>query len=271
VTTTTTPATLNAFAAVGRVAINATRGVGRVVWFFWVAVVAGLRERGGMHAATQQALVLTSRCALPVALVCGPIGALLSLQALTLIRTFGTERQLAPLAAVIVIRELAPGFCAVVVAMQGGAAIAAELATMRLAEEIDAIEVMGLDARGLLAGPRILGAAVAAPLLNALAIVVGITGAYTMAVLVMGVPHADFVDLADGVSATDVVMSEAKTVVFGLGLGALCASAGFHSKRTTEGVGAAANGAVVASVIFVLAANYLLNTAVFGLRGGMHP
>lgn len=259
-------------AAVGRHTIGIARAVGRVVLFFVIAVGAGLRTRGGVRAAAQQALLLTSRCALPVALVTGPIGAMLSLQALTLIRTFGTERQVAPLAAAIIIRELAPGFCAVVVAMQGGAAIAAELATMQLSEEIDAIDVMGLDARGLLAGPRIVGAAIAGPLLNALAIVVGITGAYLMAVLVMGVPHADFVEgIADGVSVNDVVISEAKTVFFGFGLGALCASAGFHSTRSTDGVGAAANSAVVASVIFVLVANYLLNTALFGLRGGMHP
>lgn len=263
--------TTSPLVVVGRSSIGAVRAVGRVVAFFVVAIVAAIRSRGGAQAAAQQALVLTSRCALPVALVCGPIGAMLSLQALTLIRTFGTERQLAPLAAAIIIRELAPGFCAVVVAMQGGAAIAAELATMRLSEEIDAIEVMGLDARGLLAGPRILGAAVAGPLLNALAIVVGIAGAYVMAVVVLGVPHADFVEgIADGVTPADVVVSEAKTVFFGLGLGALCASAGFHSARSTDGVGAAANGAVVASVIFVLVANYLLNTALFGLRGGMY-
>jgi len=253
----------------GRGAVDVVRAFGRVVAFFVVATMQGLREPGGLAAAVQQAIILTSRCALPVALVVGPIGAMLALQSLTLIRTFGTEKQLAPLAAAVIIKELAPGFCSVVVAMQGGASIAAEIAAMRLAEELDALEVMGLEPRGLIAGPRILGAALAGPLLDTLAIVMGLTGAYLMAVLVMDVPHTMFIEgLADGFSVKDLLLSELKTSIFGLGLGAICASAGFNCERTTVGVGAAANTAVVASVVFVLAANYLLNTALFGLRGG---
>lgn len=262
------PRLLSAFAGVGRGAVDVVRGFGRVVLFFVSATIAALRERGGLQHALQQAIVLTSRCALPVVLVVGPIGAMLALQSLTLMRTFGTERQLAPLAAAVIIRELAPGFASVVVAMQGGAAIAAELATMRLAEELDAVEVMGLDPKGLIAGPRIIGAAFAGPLLNALAIIVGVTGAYLMAVVIMGVPHTLFVDhIAEGVTTSDLWLSELKTMVFGLGLGAICASAGFYAERSTDGVGRAANRAVVVSVIFVLVANYLLNTALFGLRG----
>jgi phospholipid/cholesterol/gamma-HCH transport system permease protein len=244
-------------------------GAGRVVAFFVAALAAGLRERGGLAAASQQALALTARCALPVVLVVAPIGAMLALQSLTLMRSFGAERQLAPLAVAVIVRELAPGFAAVVVAMQGGAAIAAELATMRLSEELDALEGMGVDPKGLIAGPRILGAALAAPLLNALAILTGIAGAYAMAVLGLGVARATFLDtLLDGLTPLDVWVSEGKTVIFGLGLGAICASAGFHAQRTTQGVGLAANRAVVASVVFVLVVNYVLNTAIFGLRGG---
>lgn len=242
---------------------------GRVVAFFAQASLAGLREPGGLAAASQQALSLTARCALPVVLVVGPIGAMLALQSLTLMRSFGVERQLAPLAVAVIVRELAPGFAAVVVAMQGGAAIAAELAAMRLAEELDALDGMGLDARGLIAGPRILGAAFAAPLLNAVAIVTGIAGAYIMAVLVLGVPRALFLEtMLNGLTPIDVWVSEAKTVVFGLGLGAICASAGFHAERSTSGIGRAANHGVVVSVVFILVSNYFLNTAIFGLRGG---
>lgn len=253
----------------GRQTLAFFAGAGRVIAFFFVAVFACLRERGGVAAAAQQAIILTSKCAAPVVLVIAPIGAMLALQSLTLMRTFGAERQLAPLAVAVIVREMAPGFAAVVVAMQGGAAIAAELATMRLAEELDALEGMGIDAKGLIAGPRILGAALAAPLLNALAILTGIAGAYAMAVLGLGVPRALFLStLFDGLTPLDVWVSEAKTVIFGLGLGAICASAGFHAERTTQGVGAAANRAVVASVVGVLVLNYFLNTAIFGLRGG---
>ena len=225
-------------------------------------------EAGAIAAASQQALQLTARCALPVVLVVAPIGAMLAMQSLTLLRGFGTERQLAPLAVAVIVRELAPGFAAVVVAMQGGAAIAAELAAMRLSGELDALDAMGLNSRGLVAGPRIFGAALAAPILNALAIVTSTAGAYAMAVLVLGVPRTLFFQtMLQGLTPMDLWLSEAKTIVFGLGLGSICAYAGFHSERTTAGVGLAANRGVVTSVIFVLVCNYVLNTAIFGLGG----
>ncbi len=253
----------------GRPAVSVVRAVGRIVLFGVDAVAAGLAGPGGLVAALRQAIAITIRCAIPVVLVVGPIGALLALQALTLMRTFGVERHLAPLAAAVIVRELAPGFAAVVVAMQGGAAIAAELAAMRLTEEIDALEVMGLEPRGLLAGPRIVGAAIAAPVLNALAVLTGIGGAYAMSVLGLGVPRTLFLDhVLEGLALGDLVVSEAKTVVFGCALGAICASAGFFCERTTAGVGRAANRAVVTSVVVILVLNYLLNTAWFGLRGG---
>ena len=260
---------MNVFAAAGRLTLAFLAGAGRVVGFGVTSLVALPRERSNLRATAQQALILASRCALPVVLVIAPIGGMLALQSLTLMRTFGAERQLAPLAVAVIVRELAPGFAAVVVSMQGGAAIAAEFATLRLSEELDAIDVMGLDARGLLAGPRIVGAALAAPLLNALAIVAGVAGAYAMAVVGLGVPRALFLEnMFSGITPLDVWVSEAKTVAFGLGLGAICASAGFHAERSTAGVGAAANRAVVASVVFVLVANYVINTAIFGFRGG---
>jgi phospholipid/cholesterol/gamma-HCH transport system permease protein len=254
---------------VGRSVAAVARGWGQVVWFLVSASVAGAREPGAALRAMQQGFLITSRCAVPVALVVGPVGAMMALQSLTLMRLFGVERQVASLSASVIVRELAPGFACVVVAMQGGAAIAAEIAAMRVAEELDAIEVMGVEPRGLVAGPRIFGAAVAGPMLNTVAIVCGIAGAYAMSVVALGVPHALFIEsLPEGIRSADVWLSLAKTVIFGIGLGGICASAGFHCERTTAGVGAAANRAVVHSVVFVLVANYLVNTFIFGLRGG---
>jgi phospholipid/cholesterol/gamma-HCH transport system permease protein len=254
--------------AIGRAPLTLLRGIGRLLVFSWGALTSSAREPGALVRAVRQASILTRACALPVVFVLGPLGALLALQAHTLMRSFGVERQLAPLAAAVIVRELSPGFAAVVVAMQGGAAVAAEIAAMRLTEELDALEVMGLDARGFVAAPRIIGVAVAAPLLNALAMLAGVAGAFVMSVVFLGVPRGLFLDtLLDATTAFDVVVSETKTVVFGATVGALCASAGFFCERSAAGVGRAANRAVVTSVVVVLVVNYLLNTALFGLRG----
>ena len=255
--------------ALGRGTFGLLAGAGRTIAFSAPAVLSALVSAEGLRAASAQALVIAARCVLPVALVLTPIGAMVALQSLTLMRTFGVERALAPLVVASIVREMAPGFAAVVVAMQGGAGIAAELGAMRVREEIDALEVMGVDARGLVAGPRILGAALAAPLMNAVAIACGVAGAYAMAVLALGVPRALFLETAlNGITVTDVWVSEAKAMIFGVGVGAVCATAGFFAARGPAGVGRAANRAVVASVVLVLVGNYLVNTGIFGLRGG---
>lgn len=245
---------------------------GRVLSFSLPALLGALSTREGLRASATHASAISLRCALPVALVCGPVGAMLALQALTLMRTFGVERQLAPLCVATIVRELAPGFAAVVVAMQGGAGIAAELGAMRNNAELDALEVMGVDPRANIAGPRIIGAALAAPIMNALAIACGVLGSFIMAVVVLGVPRALFLDTALlGIGVLDVWVSEAKSVLFGAARGAHRAAAGFFAPLGPAGVGRAANRAVVASVIVVLVANYLVNTAVFGLKGGAVP
>jgi phospholipid/cholesterol/gamma-HCH transport system permease protein len=260
---------MRALAALGRGTLALVSGAGRVVSFSTPAALLSLRSLDGLRSASAQTLLVSARCLVPVALVVASIGAMLALQALTLMRTFGVERALAPLGVASIVREMAPGFAAVVVAMQGGAGIAAELGAMRAREELDALEVMGIDTRAEIAGPRIWALAVTAPLMNAFAIVCGVAGAYAMAVLALDVPRALFLQTAlSGITVTDVWVSEIKALVFGLGVGAVCATQGFFSGRTAAAVGQAANNAVVVSVVLVLAANYLVNTAVFGLRGG---
>lgn len=253
--------------AVGRGTRAALVATGHVVLFSAPAAVGALRTRLCARQSARQAVTIAGRCTVPVVLVSGSIGAMLALQSMTLMRTFGVERALAPLCVATIVRELAPGFAAVVVAMQGGAAIAAELGAMRGNAELDALEVMGVDARVHVAGPRIVGAALAAPIMNALAISAGVAGSFAMAVS-LGIPARLFLETALlGIDAGDVAVSELKAVIFGGLLGAVCATAGFFAPPGPGGVGRAANLAVVASVVLILVGNYFINTALFGLRG----
>src|SRR5688500_2760977 len=105
---------------IGRAPHHAFSSTGRVSRFGAQCVCATLMSRDGLRATSAHAVSLTIRCAIPVFLVCAPIGAMLALQALELMRTVGVERVLAPLCTATIVRELSPGFAAVVVAMQGG-------------------------------------------------------------------------------------------------------------------------------------------------------
>jgi phospholipid/cholesterol/gamma-HCH transport system permease protein len=242
---------------------------GRIVAFAGESTVVTLRSGQGITGVITQTRILALRCAVPVMLVAGPIGAMLAMQSLTLTRAFGVDRLLPPLVAATIIRELGPGFAAVMVCFQAGAGISAELGTMRVQEELDALNVMGVDARSLVVGPRVIGTSIATALLNALAIATGLFGAWVVAVPMGGMGHAGFVDtLFEGLGVADVWLSELKAVCFGFGIGAISVTFGYFASGGPAGVGRAANRTVVACVILVLVSNYLINTALLGAGGG---
>lgn len=252
---------------VGHTTLAFLEATGRVLAFAGRSVGRSLSSKEGVRATVTQSAILVVRCAVPVVLVCAPIGAMLAMQSLSLTRTFGVDRLLPPLIAATIVRELAPGFAAVMVCFQAGSGVAAELGTMKVQEELDALAVMGVDARALLVGPRVLGTAVASLLLNAAAIFTGFFGGWLVAVPLGGMGHSVFVDtLLGGISLSDLWLSELKCLVFGLAIGAISVTFGYHATGGPAGVGRAANRTVVASVICVLVANYLVNTLVFGLR-----
>lgn len=239
---------------------------GKLAHVVWASILI-LRHAYAIQQTATQTLLLCSRCLLPVALVAAPIGAMLSLESLQLIRQFGVERLLGPLMASTMVREFAPGFAAVMVAMQGGSGIAAELAAMKARDELDAIETMGLDPHVFVVGPRVLGAFLTVPLLNVVSMTVGITGGVVSATL-LGADHDAMIKtLPVAVVPADLLLSQAKCAVFGVGIGAFSAMFGLHAPRGPAGVGGAANRAVVATVLFVLIINYLLDIMLFGPQG----
>jgi len=258
-------------AFVGRGALSFFATLWRVSRFSTSSIAATLASPRALVAALRAGLVVALRCALPVVLVLAPLGGMFVLQAVSLLRAFGVEAGLGGLVAIAIVRELAPGFAAVVVAMQGGAGIAAELAVMRVREELDALEVMGADPRTIVVGPRVIGALLATPLVNVLAIGAALVAALVVAAA-LGVARGPFVDeVLAALRPRDLLLSEAKCAVFGLVTGAVCATSGCFSERGPAGVGRAAHRGVVASVVLVLVGNYLINSAVLGLRAGSAP
>ncbi len=257
------------FAPVGRGTVALVQAFGRVTWFTLQSMALVLRSREGLSQTAIIAVQMFWRCLLPVALVTGPVGAMMALQSLGLTREFGVERLLPPLLAATIIRELGPGFSSVMICFQTGAGIAAELGTMRVREELDALSVMGLDSRALVVGPRVLGAALVAPLLNAWGIICGGLAAYVVAVPLSNMNPTMFVEgFFSGISTGDLWMSEIKSVIFGTLIGATSCTFGFFAEGGAAGVGRAANRAVVSTVILVLVANYLINTLILGLSSG---
>lgn len=208
------------------------------------------------------------RCLVPVVAVTLPFGMVVALEGLAIFKLFGAERLLASLISIATLRELSPVLASVLVAAQGGSSCAAELGAMRIKEELDATEVMAVDALRFHVVPRVLGITVACPLLNVAGNVAGLAGGYITAVLIKGESGGVFLaELWSFTSPLDLWSGLVKTAIFGLVIGLVSAYNGYHTRGGAAGVGHAVNDTVVYSVLVFIAINYFLTTAFFGGRG----
>ena len=187
------------------------------------------------------------------------IGMIFALQITALMRIFNAENLVGAAVGMTLAREMAPVVTTLMLIAKNGSAMTAELGTMRVTEQIDAMETMSVDPIHYLVIPRLAASVVVFPILTALANVVGIIGAYLVAVFFMSVDPAGFLDrLYAVVNPRDVLSGMIKAVVMAFMMTNICCYFGFYSDRGAKGVGEAATSAVVTSSIGILIADYIL-------------
>lgn len=187
------------------------------------------------------------------------IGAVMAFQSYVALHYFGMDSFLGSSVGMALMRELAPVFCGIMVAGRAGAAIAAEIATMRVTEQIEAMEALGTDPHDYLATPRILAGTMALPLLCIYFTLIGCAAGYFIAVIVLKTDGAVYWNqLAWAVDFTDVWQGLVKATIFGFFLSVLGCFYGFHAGNNAEGVGVATNKAVVTTALWILFTDYIL-------------
>ena len=158
-----------------------------------------------------------------------------------------------------VTRELAPVLTALMVTGRVASAMATELGTMRVSEQIDAMEVMAVDPMQYLVSPRVISAAIMVPALSMLFVAVAYTGAYIVAVPVMGIDEGAYLSrIREYVTSYDVLHGFYKSIVFGILLATVGCYKGFNAAGGARGVGNATTQAVVISSISVFVIDYVL-------------
>ena len=163
--------------------------------------------------------------------------------------------------ALSLIRELGPVLTALMVTGRAGSALAAEIGIMRIGDQIDSLETMGIDPIRYLVSPRLVGALVSVPLLTAIFDVVGIYGGYLVGVKLLGVSAGDyFGHMKDSVELADVVNGVWKSLAFALLIAWVCSFKGFFTERGAEGVSRSTTSAVVVSSVLVLICDYVLTS-----------
>ncbi|OGQ05419.1 MAG: hypothetical protein A2W61_07610 [Deltaproteobacteria bacterium RIFCSPLOWO2_01_44_7] len=158
-------------------------------------------------------------------------------------------------------REIAPVFAALMVTARACSAMAAEIGTMKVTEQIDALHTMAIDPIQYLVTPRVLGCIVMVPLLTMLFNFIGVIGAYIVGTTLLNIPSGPFLHhLYWYVDPQDVNGGLIKAAFFGFFIAAISCYKGFATEGGAEGVGRATTGAVVASSVTVLVVDYFLTT-----------
>ncbi|MEF3191645.1 MAG: ABC transporter permease [Campylobacterales bacterium] len=172
---------------------------------------------------------------------------------------FGAENLMGYTTFFAIGREIGPVFTALMIVSRAISAMAAELGTMRVTEQIDAIDVLAIDSRKYLIVPRILATAISVPILVALFDVVANVSAYLIATYGLDVnPTAYTSTITQHAEVADYMIGIVKGVVFGWLIGMVGAYCGYHTRGGARGVGIATTYAVVISAVTVLVADYFL-------------
>jgi phospholipid/cholesterol/gamma-HCH transport system permease protein len=192
-------------------------------------------------------------------------GMVLALQSYTGFSRFSAEGAVATVVVLSVTRELGPVISGLMVAGRVGAAMAAEIGTMRVTDQIDALTTLSTDPLRYLVLPRLLAGIITMPMLVLVADIVGVFGGYLVGVYKLGFnPQAYLNGTWQRLETIDVVSGLVKAAVFGFIVALLGCYQGYYSRGGAEGVGRATTYAVVSASILILVVDYLITAAFFG-------
>jgi len=226
--------------------------------------------RGGklrISATTAQIVSAGNNSLALVALISILIGMILALQSAYQLQQLGVTNLVANLVAVSMTRELAPLITAILVAGRVGSAITAELGTMKISQEIDALTVMGIDPVTLVVVPRLLGLLVAVPALTIFSGLLGILGGCVIGVFVLGLGATGYInDSLGALVQQDVWGGVLKALVFGFIIGIVSCQQGLDTEGGADEVGRSTTRAVVRSIVLIIAADLFVTTFLY-LRG----
>ncbi|MBD2897145.1 MlaE family ABC transporter permease [Actinomadura nitritigenes] len=209
----------------------------------------------------EQAWFIVSVTVVPTMLVAIPFGGVLSLQVGGLIRQLGAQSYTGATAVVAIVREASPLVTSLLVAGAAGSAMCADIGSRKIREEIDAMEVLGINPLQRLVVPRTLACAFVALFLNGLVSVVGLLGGYFFNVVLQdGTPGAYLASFNAIAQLPDLVQAEIKAFVFGITAGLVAAYKGLNAKGGPKGVGDAVNQTVVITFMLLFVENFIIST-----------
>jgi phospholipid/cholesterol/gamma-HCH transport system permease protein len=255
---------MNIVAAVGRAVLSLLADVGRLASFTGRSL-AGIVNPPIYGRLIAIQIMRIGYFSLPVVgLTALSTGAVLALQIYLGGNRYGAEAIVPQIVVLGITRELGPVIAGLMVAGRVSAAIAAEIGTMKVTEQIDALTTLATNPIKYLVVPRLVAAVVSMPILTAIGDSIGVFGGYLVATQNLGFTGSIYLkNTVDFATRADITSGLIKAAVFGFIIALMGCYNGFHSKGGAQGVGAATTNAVVSSCILILAADFVLTAILF--------
>ena len=250
------------FTFVGRTALTILRYLGELALLARDTVVSFFVSPVRWRLALQQIYEIGTRSQMVVCVTGAFTGAVFTAQLFFQLHSFGMDSTVGSVTAVSLFRELGPALTGLMVAGRVGAAIAAEIGTMKVTEQVDALRALGVHPVDYLVLPRTLAMMVSMPLLVGESCALGLVSSYLVAVPMLGIPEAPYMrNLVHWVSMFDVAKALIKGFIFGLIIVFVACREGLNTENGAAGVGRAPTEAVVISSLTILIANFILTFA----------
>jgi len=249
---------------VGKTLIRFSEELGRLLILFFSAIKQLLHPPFEFKNTFKQMLEIGVR-SLPVVLITAIFtGMVFALQTFTGFKRFGAEALVGTVVALSMTRELGPVLTGLIVAGRAGAAMAAELGTMRVTEQIDALETLATNPVKYLVVPRLIAGVFMLPALAIVADITGIVGGYIVTVGLFETSSIAYWKRTwDYLEVSDIVNGLIKAGFFGASISLISSYKGFYTRGGAEGVGKATTGAVVLSSMTILISDYFLSVWLF--------
>ncbi len=243
---------------VGRRAVAAVEEAGYIFSLlgeslYWIFFGAWLKQPVRLRAVFAEGMAVGVRAVPIILIACFATGAMLAIQGINTLRTFGAESQVVLGISLSVTREFAPLIAGIFVAGRTASAVAARIGTMQVSQEIDALRVIGINPVRYLVAPLLVALLLTLPMLTVLANIAALLGGAIYCSLMLNLPVPIFFDRTfAALESADIMQGLIKSLVFAATIALVAASNGFTVKAGAEGVGRATTRSVVMSIVYII-------------------
>jgi phospholipid/cholesterol/gamma-HCH transport system permease protein len=249
---------------VGKISLSACNGMGNVGLFLYDSLVALFSTKPKTQKIFYQMLFIGVKSLSVIILIGVTVGGVLAVQSYEGLHRFGAERFIGPIVFIAMAREFGPVLTAIMVIGRAGSAMTAEIGTMRITEQIDALQTLCINVKQYLIVPRIVASTIIIPFLSIFCSLCGIWAGYFMSVHVLGISGEMYMEsIRENVLLSDITNGLIKAIFFGFLLSTICTYKGFITRGGAKGVGISTTQSVVFANVTIFVADYILTSLMF--------